>query len=31
VRLLPPLVIEQAEAQQLVDMLVGLIKNFLGQ
>jgi acetylornithine/N-succinyldiaminopimelate aminotransferase len=29
VRLLPPLVMTQEEAQQLVDMLVGLIKEFL--
>ena len=31
VRLLPPLVINQAEAKQLVDTLVPLIKNFLSQ
>ena len=31
VRLLPPLVINQDEAQQLVDILVPLIKKFLGQ
>jgi len=31
VRLLPPLVINQDEAQQLVDMLSALIKKFLGQ
>lgn len=31
VRLLPPLVINQAEANQLVDTLVPLIKNFLSQ
>lgn len=31
VRLLPPLVISQSEAQQLVDKLVPLIKQFLGQ
>lgn len=31
VRLLPPLVINQDEAQQLVDILVPLIKRFLGQ
>ncbi|HWU83168.1 MAG TPA: acetylornithine transaminase [Methylophilaceae bacterium] len=30
IRLLPPLVINQAEAQQLVDALVPLIKRFLG-
>jgi acetylornithine aminotransferase len=31
VRLLPPLVMKQNEAQQLVDILALLIKNFLGQ
>jgi len=31
IRLLPPLVMTQAEAQQLVDILVPLVKNFLGQ
>jgi acetylornithine/N-succinyldiaminopimelate aminotransferase len=31
VRLLPPLVMKQEEAQQLVDKLVPLIKNFLSQ
>lgn len=31
VRLLPPLIISQDEAQQLVDTLVPLIKRFLGQ
>lgn len=31
VRLLPPLVMSQAEAQQLVTTLAGLIKKFLGQ
>lgn len=31
VRLLPPLVMKQDEAQQLVDILSGLIRNFLGQ
>jgi acetylornithine/N-succinyldiaminopimelate aminotransferase len=31
IRLLPPLVMTQAEAQQLVDILAPLVKNFLGQ
>lgn len=31
IRLLPPLVISQDEAQQLVDLLVPLVKNFLSQ
>ena len=31
VRLLPPLVMQQDEAQQLVDMLVPLIQQFLGR
>jgi acetylornithine/N-succinyldiaminopimelate aminotransferase len=31
VRLLPPLVMKQDEAQQLIDILVPLIKEFLGQ
>jgi len=31
VRLLPPLILTQDEAQQLVDILAGLIKSFLGQ
>jgi acetylornithine/N-succinyldiaminopimelate aminotransferase len=31
VRLLPPLIINQEEARQLVDMLVPLIRKFLGQ
>jgi len=30
VRLLPPLVMTQDEAQQLVDMLAPLVKKFLG-
>jgi acetylornithine aminotransferase len=31
VRLLPPLIINQEEAQQLVDILAPLIRKFLGQ
>jgi len=31
IRLLPPLVMSKAEAQQLVDILAPLVKNFLSQ
>ena len=31
IRLLPPLVMKQEEAQQLIDILVPLVKNFLSQ